>query len=82
MWRVAIHHNGCCTNLNGTELVTCVQVHTTAYPDGALRAQFNNESIITGSAEAVYGTNLVDYTTRNPLDNFVVNLQCCRVHKA
>lgn len=33
-----------------------------AYPDGAIRAQFSNSSIIAGSVEAVYGTSLIDFT--------------------
>lgn len=43
-----------------TYVVQSWQVHTLAYPDGAIRAQFSNASIITGSVEAVYGAALVD----------------------
>ena len=32
-----------------------------AYPDGAIRAQFSNSSIITGAVEAVYGSEIEDY---------------------
>ena len=36
-----------------------------AYPDGAIRAQFDNTSIITGSAEAVYAAALINPFTGN-----------------
>ena len=40
-----------------------MQIHTMQYPDGALKATFDNSSVITQVVPTVYGASLIDLDT-------------------